>query len=179
MDVVFAISATARDAQQTFNVMKEVIKSIFEKHGVDSIRPAIIVFGDSSSVRLSFDDKITDLDELKQRIENLPQNTGTPDLDAALLQVKGVFAGGRPNAKKVLVLIVDDTSDSKPWEIKAKARELEEEEIEVVPVGIGNEVDLKQLEDTTPYKDNLITADKDDDTNDIADEIVEKILKSK
>ncbi len=179
MDVVFAISATASDAQQIFNVMKEVIKAIFEKHGVDSIRPAIIVFGDSSSVRLSFDEEITDLDELKRRIDNLPQNTGTPDLDAALLQAKGVFAGARPNAKKVLVIIVDDTSDSKPWEIKAKARELEEEQIEVVPVGIGNEVDLEQLENTTPYKDNLITADKDDDTDDIADEIVEKILRSK
>ena len=176
---MFAISATASDAQQTFVVMKEVMKSIFEKHGIDSIRPAIIVFGDAAAVRLSFDEEITDLDELKRRIDNLPQNIGTPDLDAALSEARKVFAGARPNAKKVLVIICDDTSDSRPWEIRAKARELEENEIEVVPVGIGNEVDREQLENTTPYKDNLITADKDDDTDDIADEILDKMLKSK
>lgn len=176
---MFAISATASDAQQTFSVIKEVIKTIFEKHGVDSMRPAIIVFGDAVSVRLSFDEKITELDELKERIDNLPQNTGTPDLDAALLEANRLFAGARLNSKKVLVIISDDSSDSRPWEIRAKARELEEEEIGVVPVGLGNEADLKQLEHTTPYKDNLITADKDDDTDDIADEILEKILRSK
>ena len=175
---MFAISATATDAQQTFSVVKDVIKTIFEKHGVDSMRVAIIVFGDAVSVRLSFDEEVTELDELKERIDNLPRNTGTPDLNAALVEGNRLLAGARPNAKKVLVIISDDTSDSSPWVIRANARELEEEEIEVVPVGMGNEVDLKQLEHTTPHKDNLITADKKDDTDDLADEILQKILRS-
>lgn len=179
VDVVFAISATASDAQQTFSFMKEVIKIIFERHGVDSIRPAIIVFGDAVSVRLSFDEKISELDGLKERIDNLPRNTGTPDLDAALVEANRLFAGARLNAKKVLVIISDGASDNRPWEIRARAGKLEEEEIEVVPVGIGNKADLKQLEHTTPHKDNLITADKDDDTDDVANEILEKILRSK
>ena len=179
VDVVFAISATASEAQQTFSFMKEVIKIIFERHGVDSIRPAIIVFGDAVSVRLSFNEKISELDELKERIDNLPRNTGTPDLDAVLVEANRLFAGARLNAKKVLVIISDDASDNRPWEIRARAGKLEEEEIEVVPVGIGNKADLKQLEHTTPHKDNLITADKDDDTYDVADEILEKILRSK
>ena len=179
VDVVFAISATASDAQQTFSVMKDVMKTIFEKQGVDSMRLAIIVFGDAVSVRLSFDEEVTELEELKERIDNLPRNTGTPDLNAALVEGNSLLAEARPNAKKVLVIISDDTSDSKPWEIRANARELEEEEIEVVPVGMGNEVDLKQLEHTTPHKDNLITAEKEDDTDDLADEILEKILRSK
>ena len=179
VDVVFAISATASEAQQTFSFMKEVIKIIFERHGVDSIRPAIIVFGDAVSVRLSFDEKISELDELRERIDNLPRNTGTPDLDAVLVEANRLFAGARLNAKKVLVIISDDASDNRPWEIRARAGKLEEEEIEVVPVGIGNKADLKQLEHTTPHKDNLITADKDDDTDDVADEILEKILRRK
>lgn len=178
VDVVFAISATATDAQLTFRVMKDVIKTIFEKHGVDSMRVAIIVFGDAVSVRLSFDEEVTELDELKERIDNLPRNTGTPDLNAALVEGNRLLAGARLNAKKVLVIISDDTSDSSPWEIRANARELEQEEIEVVPVGMGNEVDLKQLEHTTPHKDNLITADTEDDTDDLADEILQKILRS-
>ena len=179
VDVVFAISATASDAQQTFGVMKDVMKTIFEKQGVDNMRLAIIVFGDAVSVRLNFDEEVTELEELKERIDNLPRNTGTPDLNAALVEGNSLLAEARPNAKKVLVIISDDTSDSKPWEIRANARELEEEEIEVVPVGMGNEVDLKQLEHITPHKDNLITAEKDDDTDDLADEILEKILRSK
>ena len=176
---MFAISATARDYRRTFSVMKGVMKSIFDQLGVESIRPAIIVYGDSASVRLRFDEEITDIDELKRRINNLPRNTGTPDLNAALKMAQVVFAGSRPNAKKVLVIITDDKSDSKPWVITAGARQLEEEGIEVVAVGIGSEVDRKQLETTTPYKDNIITADKDDDTKDIANKIVVIILRSK
>ena len=178
VDVVFAISATARDYRRTFSVMKGVMKSIFDQLGVESIRPAIIVYGDSASVRLRFDEEITDIDELKRRIDNLPRNTGTPDLNAALKMAQVVFAGSRPNAKKVLVIITDDKSDSKPWVITAGARQLEEEGIEVVAVGIGSEVDRKQLETTTPYKDNIITADKDDNTKDIANKIVVIILRS-
>ena len=176
---MFAISATASDSQQTFLVMKQVIKSIFEKHGVDSIRPAIIVFGDVASVRLNFDEKITDLNDLKQLIDNLTPNSGTPDLDEALSLAKTVFAEARPHAKKVLVIICDDRSDSKPWEIKSNARELEEEEIEVIPVGIGVEVYLPQLRVTTPDKENVIEASKDDDVDDLADKIVDLMLKSK
>ena len=176
---MFAISATASDAQQTFIVMKQVIKFIFEKHGVDSIRPAIIVFGDVASVRLNFNETITDLNDLKQRIDNLTPNSGTPDLDQALSLAKTVFAGARPHAKKVLVIICDDRSDSKPWKIKNNARELEEEEIEVIPVGIGREVNLPQLKVTTPDKENVIVANKDDDINDLADRIVDIMLKSK
>ena len=179
VDVVFAISATASDAQQTFSVMREVIKSIFEKHGVDSIRPAIIVFGDEAYVRLNFDEDVTDLNVLKQRIDNLPRNRGTPDLVKALSLAKTVFAGVRPNARKVLVIISDNRSDSKSWKIRSNARELEEEEIEVIPVGIGAEVDLPQLKDTTPHKANLIPASKDDDVDDLGDKILDIMLKSK
>ena len=179
VDVVFAISATASDAQQTFSVMREVIKSIFEKHGVDSIRPAIIVFGDEAYVRLNFDEDVTDLNVLKRRIDNLPRNRGTPDLVKALSLAKTVFSGVRPNARKVLVIISDNRSDSKSWKIRSNARELEEEEIEVIPVGIGAEVDLPQLKDTTPHKANLIPASKDDDVDDLGDKILDIMLKSK
>ena len=159
--------------------MKDVIKSIFEKHGVDSIRPAIIVFGDKASVSLNFDEGVTDVNDLKQLIDNLPQNRGTPDLEGTLSLAKTVFAGARPHAKKVLVIIYDAKSDSKSWEIKIKTSELEEKEIEVVPVGIGVEVDIPQLKDTTSYKKNVIVANKDDDIDELADKIVEIMLKSK
>lgn len=179
VDVVFAISATASDSRRTFSVMKGVMKSIFDQLGVESIRPAIIVYGDRASLRLRFDEEITDIVQLKRRIDNLPQNKGTPDLDKALKMAQVVFAGARPNAKKVLVIITDDKSDSKPWVIMAGGRELEEEGIEVVAVGIGNEVDRKQLKTTTPHKDNVITVDKDDNTEDIANKIVAIIIRSK
>lgn len=159
--------------------MKDVIKSIFEKYGVDSIRPAIIVFGDVASARLNFQQEGMDLNDLKQRIENLPRNTGTPDLNQALSLAKTLFARARAHAKKVIVVISDDRSDSKSWEITTKARELEEEEIEVVSVGVAGEVDPQQLKAATPHKNNVIVATKDDDVADLADKIVNIMLKSK
>lgn len=159
--------------------MKDVIKSIFEKYGVDSIRPAIIVFGDVASARLNIQQEGMDLNDLKQRIENLPRNTGTPDLNQALSLAKTLFARARAHAKKVIVVISDDRSDSKSWEITTKARELEEEEIEVVSVGVAGEVDPQQLKAATPHKNNVIVATKDGDVADLADKIVNIMLKSK
>ena len=176
--MVFAISATASDAQGTFTVMKEIIKSIFEKHGVGSIRPAVIVYGDMASVRLNFDEVITDLNDLRKRIDNLIRNSGTPDLTEAMSLAKVVFVGARPHVKKVLVIITDDQSDSK--EIKMKARELEEDEIEVVSVGIGAEVNIPQLKETTFYRENVIaTNNTGDNTDELTDRILEIMLKSK
>lgn len=178
--MVFAISATASDAQGTFTVMKEIIKSIFEKHGVGSIRPAVIVYGDMASVRLNFDEVITDLNDLRKRIDNLIRNSGTPDLTEAMSLARVVFVGARPHVKKVLVIITDDQSDSKSWEIKMKARELEEDEIEVVSVGIGAEVNIPQLKETTSYKENVIaTNNTGGNTDELTDRILEIMLKSK
>ena len=178
MDVVFAIGATARDAQQTFGMMKEVIKSIFEKHGVDNIRPAIIVFGDRASVRMNFQEDL-DLDALMQRVEGLTRNRRTPDLEEVLLEAKALFLEARPRAKKVLVIIADDRSDSRSWKIKSSAQELEENEVDIIPVGIGPNVDMTQLVVTTSHKQNTIVAKKDDDVEDLADKIVDSLLKSK
>lgn len=177
VDVVFAISATARDAEKTFSFMKEVIKSIFEKYGVDSLRPAVIVFGDTVSVRMNFQDSL-EQDALKRLVQGLRPNRGTPDLEKALAEAKTLFSGARPHAKKVLVIISDDQSDSKSWKIKHSSQELEEDEVDVIPVGVGNEVDIQQLKDTTPQKKNAVLANKDDDVGDLADKIVDIMRES-
>ena len=174
--MVFAISATASNAQQTFDRMKEVIKSIFAKHGVNKIRPAIVVYADTASVRLNFDEDVTELEKLIQRIDNIPQSTGTPDLEGALQLAKSLFSGARPEAKKILVIITDSRSDSSPEAIKEQAHELEGEDVVVIPVGMGAQVDPSELKNTTPHKNNVILAKKTDDADDVANKILEKAL---
>lgn len=123
--------------------MKDVIKIIFEKYGVDSMWVVIIVFGDVVFVRLSFDEEVIELDELKECIDNLLWNIGILDLNVVLVEGNRFFVGVCLNVKKVLVIIFDDILDSGFWEIRVNVREFEEEEIEVVFVGMGNEVDFK------------------------------------
>lgn len=123
--------------------MKDVIKIIFEKYGVDSMWVVIIVFGDVVFVRLSFDEEVIELDELKECIDNLLWNIGILDLNVVLVEGNRFFVGVCLNVKKVLVIIFDDILDSSFWVIRVNVREFEEEEIEVVFVGMGNEVDFK------------------------------------
>lgn len=105
--------------------MKDVIKIIFEKYGVDSMWVVIIVFGDVVFVRLSFDEEVIELDELKECIDNLLWNIGILDLNVVLVEGNRFFVGVCLNVKKVLVIIFDDMLDSSFWEIRVNVREFE------------------------------------------------------
>lgn len=108
IDLAFAISAATSDADRTFRLMQDTIKSVVTKYGTTDILYSIITFGPVPVVQLRFGSFVGDSDRLKRLVDNIPRQRGVPALDKALEKGKDVFEdpGARNDAKKVNVSMV-------------------------------------------------------------------------
>ena len=181
LDLGFAISASAQDAAKTFKLMKEAISSIAERYKTSNIRYALLTFGDTVNREVNFTQELPGLEALQMALEKVSQPSGEPDLEAALLDARMMFkeAPSRPGAKKVLVVIMDKRSISSAKEVTESAKLLEDNSIKVVPVAVGSDTSLPELEKTTTNKKFTVTVGVDEDPERLGEEIMRKALKSK
>lgn len=145
--------------------MKDTVQRIVDTHGTGSLRYSIILFSDSASIIIRFSEKYSSLDQLKASIEALPISTGGSSLTEALQAAKNAFqdSGVRKDATHVLVVIMDKRSGEREDDVKKGAKPLEESGIVVIPVGIGDQVNDKELDIITSNKDNVILVDEGED----------------
>lgn len=113
--------------------MREMVKAVIDMYGTGKIRYGIIVFGATTSPSLSFSETYPTKKAFKDFINLMRRVDGEPDLQRAFEEAKRLFdsAPPRPNAKKVLVVIVDNKSSNRPEEIKAAAKPLHDNKIKV------------------------------------------------
>ena len=74
-----------------------------------------------------------------------------------------------------MVVITDNKSGSSAADVKTAAKPLEEAGIAVIPVAIGVEADVKELENLTPDKQNIMQPSEGTSANELAKKIMEKI----
>lgn len=79
---------------------------------------------------------------------------------------------GRPNSRKILVVITDKRSTSEISDVTKAARILEQEDVRVIPVALGNEADVNELQKITPWLDDIIETDKDSNPYKVAEVIL-------
>ena len=145
--------------------MKDTIRRLVNKHGTGSLRYSIILFSDSANIIIRFSEKCSSLDQLKTSIEALPLRTGGSSLTEALEAAKNAFqdSGVRKGATHVLVVITDKRSGERESDVEKAAKPLEESGVVVIPVGIGDQVNDKELNIITSNKDNVILVDEEED----------------
>lgn len=180
LDLSFAISASAQDADETFKLMKEAISSITERYETSKIRYAVFTFGTSVKREVNFTLGLPDPEVVRKALDRASQPSGEPDLQRALEEAKMMFkqAPSRPGAKKVLVVIMDKKSISDSSEVEQASKPLEDVNIVVVPVAVGPEASLPELEKTTTNKKFMVIVGKDEDPERLGEEIMRKALKS-
>lgn len=181
VDLGFAISSTSIDALTTFNLMKDAIKSVVSTYSTKNIRYGIIVFGDQPYKVLDFGEALPNKDILTMKIDAIRRRSGDPNLIGTMQVAKTMFEGrgARPNAKKILVVIVDNDAPQRRSQISVAAKPLEYVGIRVVPVAVGRYAEPQQLESTTPLRDNIIEVPKTEDPIVVGKKIVDKVKKSK
>ena len=158
IDLCFALSATAVDANNIFQLMKDTLKDLIDSYGIGKIRYSVISFGSQANLLLGFDSGISDPIKLKQRISSYSRASGdVPALAKALEMALESFKDGvtRPNAKQVLVVIVDNGSGLEEGEIALKAKELAEKGIRVIAVAVG--ADKQELEVVASDKRDVLS----------------------
>ena len=73
------------------------------------------------------------------------------------------------------MVITDKKSGSSGADVRAAARPLEDSGITVIPVAIGAEADVKELENVTPDRENIIQPKGGTTATELAKMIMEKI----
>ena len=77
------------------------------------------------------------------------------------------------------MVIADERSDSNLGNVTNEARDLETEDIKVTPVALGSDGDVFELQKITPWLDDVIETDNDDNPFEVAEKILRNGLKGK
>ena len=178
VNLIFAISALSSNANDKFQKMKDIIKTMVDEYGKERIHYSLIVFGDEPSVELPFSRSFTSDDQLKAFIDLKKRATDGANLDSALKKASELFDEyQREGAKNVLVVIMDKKSTSDGKDVKNTAMSLWDDDVEVIPIAFGRDTDENELKSITPHVDNVIPAYVTNKTNKIAMEIMDKMRK--
>lgn len=155
--------------------------SIVSTHGAENIHYTVMTYGSITRIIVNFQDTFPDEQALLKLLGRMSAVGGTPDLDLALADAKKAFEGpgARPDAKKVLVFLVDNKSGSTEEDVLKSAMSLEGDSIKVIPVGIGSQVKREELEKTTPLKKNIIEVPTKESPEKLAIKIINKVRESK
>lgn len=176
VDLAFAISANAAQSDANFQKMKDVIDEIVEMFGQERIHYSLIIYGSVPDVKIQFNDYFPTDELLKTNIKSFDRASGSA-LAPTLQKAKEIFNKyARPGARKVLVVITDKKSDSDENELQDKASLLEQAKIKVIPVGLRDEADDKELETLTPRKEDVITKPDNTTSKSLVKAIMRKVL---
>lgn len=141
IDIGFALSATSSDFQDIFVKMKNVIRTIVERYGVERVKFSLIVYGQNVTTVLGdFNRNLTqaDLVNYVNNLQRVPQNK---NLDSALLEAESLFRQrARPNSKKVFVVLTDGVSTlSNANSLLINTAELRKSDVLILSVGFGSQ----------------------------------------
>lgn len=176
--MAFAMSANAAlDSSENFRKMKDIIDWVINKYGVGAIQYGVVVFGNTPSVKVRFTQPVTEY-QLKDILQNAAKNRAGSNLERALDEVQRLFdSSPRPDAKRVLVLVTDKSSDSSLEDVKTSAESLWQSRIKVIPVAFGPEAAPDEVKATTSDEDNLVDVPNTNNPDNVAKDIMEKVLK--
>ena len=176
LDLAFALSATALKSDENFMKMKSVINEILNTHSSSSVRYSIITFGKYPDVELDFGDE-SDPRRIREVLQGISKNNEGVDLSRALkkaLELLQKAALSRPDAKRILIVAMDKTSDSDEIAVDVAAKSLAQDGVRVIAVIFGKEGDPQELTKTTLNENNVIKTTDSDTSKDIAAEVMEK-----
>ena len=179
IDLAFALSATSAESKDAYDLMKRTIKLIITRYGIDKIHHSFIVFGSVATTKIDFGKTFPTKEALKQALDKIPKEDGGPALDKALEEAKVLFESGnvRPNAKKVLVIVMDKASNIPEATLVKKIRPLEDIGVLVISVGIGSEVKSAEFNIISPNPKDVIVVPKNEVHTELAVRIMERVLR--
>ena len=76
VDLVVALCAVSSQSNQTFELMKDTIKSIVDKYGTTKIHYNVVIYGTLAIPTLDFSDKTLTKEDVKNYIDLLPKPRG-------------------------------------------------------------------------------------------------------
>jgi len=180
IDLTFALSATSVFSNETFKLMTSTVNRIIQRYGITRIHYSVIIFGSTPTTHFDFSRTFPNKDVLVRVVSRLPKKSGRPDLAKALESVKKVYElrQVRPNAKKVVVVILDNESVNTAKELKENAAFIVDKGILAICVGVGSSIESKELQIITEEDRNIIQVKGNKNPDELAKEIMAIILRT-
>lgn len=129
IDLVFALTATTRNADDVFQRMRSAVKIISDTYGMNKLHYSVIVYGDDAKPIFDFKLNMPSRESLRYIIDRLQRISGRPDTVKALEEAMQIIkdSGVRPTAKTILVFITDGVVPDKPREVEKAVKAIEEQ----------------------------------------------------
>ena len=145
IDLVFAIEGTRRMKEDGFTEAKEFIKNMVQSNytiSKDGTHVGIVEYSEEPSIKLRLDETF-DEDVIQNVIKNMTPSAGEnanldEALDKSINKMFSVSMGGRPSAKKILVVIAASNTTGKEA-LKKSSKPLKERGVRVYVVSLGSD----------------------------------------
>ena len=156
-----------------FDQEKAIAKRMVDNEKQKDILYGTIIYGSDASVKSKFNDFL-DKTEVKNFIDTLSWEDDGQRLDQALVETNELFKEyGRPKARKITVVFVTGEADATTSELKRAAKKLNDNQVKIIVVKLGTDLDDEQLEVVTPKK-NIVSVNESDDHSKSAEIVDEK-----
>ena len=156
--------------------MKSTICAIIDQYGINRIRYSIFVFGSDVIIKLGFVN-MQSKDTLTSHIDEIGKTSGTPLLVKALDQVKSGFQQFSKGSKasRALVVILDDKMVFSNDGLNKVLKDLDNERVFIVGVGVGNLVNETDLTAITKDEAHILRVGLNISSNVLGGEIMDVI----
>ena len=160
IDLVFAIEGTRKMKEDGFNEAKDFIKNMVRDNYTISeagTHVGIVEYSDEPSMKLRLDEMF-DRNRINDHIDEMTPSEGeSANLDKALEnsvdKMFSVALGGRPSAKKILVVIAASNTTAKEA-LKEAAKPLKERGVRIYVIAL-HDADPEVLSELVPDKKKI------------------------
>ena len=149
IDVVFAVGAAGRDANEVFDKEKEITNSFIDNLKDNDARFAVIEFGHKATVKSHLGEE-RDAGKLKASVKEMTRSGDGKCLDKVLEQAVQIFHNeARPASTRVLLVLTNAKSSARTNDLKKHAQSLHEAGVKVQVVAVGNDINEEELKQMT------------------------------
>ena len=136
-------------ARDTFDEEKQIVINLIKTPKDTLAKYGIVQFGKEAETKIPLGSK-DDEEKLKEYVKIMPWKEEGKSLDKGIKKAAMEFEkNGRPGARKVLIVFVDGNDENNKEDIHEAARPLKDENVEIIPVVMGD-VDEDKIKDLIP-----------------------------
>lgn len=163
LDIAFVLDSSASIGEPSYQKIKDFVKAVANSFiiGPGKAFTAVIQYGTTATTAIRFSDNVNNA-EFNAAVDALPYLRGETRIDKALQLASSELlterSGARTGVAKVIVLLTDGRQSKAPdgLDLQKVAEPLLSAGVSIFAVGIGSEVDEKELQLVVDKTDDVI-----------------------
>ena len=179
VDVVFALGSSGANGNEMFEKEKEFVNGFIDSCSHGNVDYGLLEYGDEVTVHMRFKD-LDEKEKIKQKVCSVERKGDSTSLTEGLRKANELFTNhGRAHAYKVLIVMMNGRVGGRAAELRNGAKSLHNNDIKIITVAIGDEVDQEELRQLSSDEDTVIRAKSNEDIGSVAYVMTHQALKGR